>query len=148
MNKKELKRLIKPIVKECVKESLLEEGLLSNIVMEVAKGLAPQPVLTESKVKISQKTTKNDFQENINAERNTQVRKKINSYRDQLMDSIGKDAYNGVNLFEGTTPLNNPGNIGDSVPRPGSVLGEDQSDSGVALTGPLSEASKMWSKLI
>ena len=38
MKKSELKTLIKPLVKECIHEVLLEEGLLSNVVAEVAKG--------------------------------------------------------------------------------------------------------------
>ena len=39
MKKNELKSLIKPLVKECIQEVLIEEGLLSNIVSEVAKGM-------------------------------------------------------------------------------------------------------------
>ena len=38
MNKKELKRLMKPIVVECIKEALFEEGILSGIISEVIKG--------------------------------------------------------------------------------------------------------------
>ena len=37
MKKSDLKELIKPLVKECIHEVLLEEGLLSNVVAEVAK---------------------------------------------------------------------------------------------------------------
>ena len=37
MKKADLKQLIKPLVKECIHEVLLEEGLLSNVVAEVAK---------------------------------------------------------------------------------------------------------------
>ena len=39
MKKSDLKQLIKPLVKECIHEVLLEEGLLSNVVAEVAKGM-------------------------------------------------------------------------------------------------------------
>ena len=39
MKKADLKQLIKPLVKECIHEVLLEEGLLSNVVAEVAKGM-------------------------------------------------------------------------------------------------------------
>ena len=49
MKKGDLKNLIKPIVKECIHEVLLEEGLLSNVVSEVAKGLQPQNNLVETK---------------------------------------------------------------------------------------------------
>ena len=37
MKKNELKALIKPVVKECIHEVLLESGLLTNIVSEVAQ---------------------------------------------------------------------------------------------------------------
>ena len=48
MKKAELKKLIKPIVKECIHEVLLEEGLLSNVVAEVAKGMQKN-VITETR---------------------------------------------------------------------------------------------------
>ena len=58
MKKADLKQLIKPLVKECIHEVLLEEGLLSNVVAEVAKGMQgsviverrqkrPEPVANE-----------------------------------------------------------------------------------------------------
>ena len=47
MKKSDLKELIKPLVKECIHEVLLEEGLLSNVVSEVAKGLHSGPIITE-----------------------------------------------------------------------------------------------------
>ena len=37
MKKADLKKLIKPLVKECIHEVLIEEGVLSNVVSEVAK---------------------------------------------------------------------------------------------------------------
>ena len=45
MKKSDLKQLIKPLVKECIHEVLLEEGLLSNVVSEVAKGLQTTPLV-------------------------------------------------------------------------------------------------------
>ena len=39
MKKSEFKKLVKPIIKECISEVLLEEGLLSNVISEVVKGL-------------------------------------------------------------------------------------------------------------
>ena len=39
MKKTDLKQILKPIVKECITEILIEEGLLSNVISEVAKGL-------------------------------------------------------------------------------------------------------------
>ena len=89
MKKSDLKKLIKPLVKECIHEVLLEEGLLSNVVSEVAKGLNTAPVITEQVEQApAPKARKRDY----------------SAGRRKLMDAIGNDAYNGVNLFEGTTP--------------------------------------------
>ena len=46
MKKAELKKLLKPMIMECIKEVIFEEGVLSNIVSEVAHGLG-RPTLTE-----------------------------------------------------------------------------------------------------
>ena len=147
MNKKELKQLIKPIIKECVREALIEEGLLSEVVAEVTKGVTSGMMLSENKAPQPQEI-KFEEEKRRPSQKSETVSKKVNTYRKKLMDSIGKEAYNGVNLFEGTTPLNSAGHRGDGTPAPGNILGEDPTDSGVPLTGPLSEASKLWSKLI
>ncbi len=49
MKTNEFKKLIKPIIKQTIKEVLLEEGVLSNIVSEVAIGLQNQRIVTEGK---------------------------------------------------------------------------------------------------
>ena len=41
MKKSQLKHVIKPIVKQCLNELLIEQGLLSNIISEVVKGIQP-----------------------------------------------------------------------------------------------------------
>ena len=46
MKKAELKKLLKPMIKECIKEVIFEEGILSNIVSEVAQGLG-RPTLID-----------------------------------------------------------------------------------------------------
>ena len=43
MNKAQLKKLIKPVVKECIQEVLIEEGLLTEVVAQVASGMSRQP---------------------------------------------------------------------------------------------------------
>ena len=146
MKKRELKQLIKPIIKECVKEALLEEGLLSEVVAEVTKGVTSGMVLSENR-QPQPRELKFEEEERPKAPKNQARTQKIGSHKKQLMESIGKDAYNGVNLFEGTTPLSH-GQTGAGTSQPGNLLGEDPTDAGVALTGALSEASKLWSKLI
>ena len=47
MKPTEFKKLIKPLIKQTVKEVLFEEGVLSGIVSEVAKGLSNQRLFVE-----------------------------------------------------------------------------------------------------
>ena len=132
MNKAQLKKLIKPLVKECIHEVLLEEGLLSNVVSEVAKGMqgnlvtetqTPQPARARERLPKVDKT------------------KQILEQRKKMMDAIGTDAYNGVNLFEGTEPLSSheaATNAGGSVD-----LGNPR-DAGVDISSIMGDASKIW----
>ena len=95
MKKSDLKRLIKPIVEECVKEIILEkQGLLSNIVSEVAQGLsgAPQPIVEQKKApQVDNKAT---------AEEAERRRKKALETKRKMLDAIGQSSYNGIDLFE------------------------------------------------
>ena len=47
MKASEFKKILKPLVMQSVKEVLLEEGVLSNIVAEVARGLGSQRIVAE-----------------------------------------------------------------------------------------------------
>jgi hypothetical protein len=128
VKKTDLKKLIKPLVKECIHEVLLEEGLLSNVVAEVTKGLNSAPVITEQVKKPvrTEPPKKRDFSEN----------------RKKLMDAIGGDAYNGVDLFEGTTPA-----PAQQEQRAGSVDMGDPEDAGVDISSILGQSSKIWESM-
>ena len=68
---------------------------------------------------------------------------KINQYRQSLMDSIGGEAYNGVNLFEGTTPMSTQST---SSPHGSQALdGVAPNDPGVDLS--VFGTTGMWKKL-
>ena len=142
MNKTQLKTLIKPVVKECIQEVLIEEGLLTEVVSQVAAGMNQQPIV-ENKQK---KKDNNLFNEDLQMKRKTQeVNQKLQEHRKKLLDSIGKDAYNGVDLFEGTEPVKQAGTPGASH-RP-NVLGDDPSDAGVDISSLMGNASKVWQAL-
>ena len=142
MNKAQLKALIKPVVKECIQEVLIEEGLLTEVVSQVAAGMNQQPIV-ENKQK---KKDNNLFNEDLQMKRKTQeVNQKLQEHRKKLLDSIGKDAYNGVDLFEGTEPMKQAGTPGESH-RP-NVLGDDPNDSGVDISSLMGNASKVWQAL-
>ena len=127
MKKSDLKKLIKPLVKECIHEVLLEEGLLSNVVSEVAKGLNTAPVITEQiEHAPAPKPRKRDY----------------SADRRKLMDAIGNDAYNGVDLFEGTTPA--PAQQQQAA---GAVDMGDPDDAGVDIGSILGHSSKIWESM-
>ena len=137
MKKNDLKKLIKPLVKECIHEVLLEEGLLSNVVAEVAKGMQGNLVV---------ETRQNSSQALVNEEQYMKqqadaTRKKLQSRRAELMNTINADAYNGVNLFEGTEAMT-PQEASD--PKPGSVDLGSPRDAGVDISSIMGGASRLW----
>ena len=139
MKKNELKRLLKPLVKECIQEVLIEDGLLTEVVSQVATGMSRTQVI-ETKEK---KTDDNLFNEDLQMKRKSQeVNKRLQGHRKKLLESIGKDAYNGVDLFEGTEPLKNTRPVGaHSTP---DVLGDNPSDAGVDISSLMGQASQVW----
>ena len=129
MKKNDLKKIIKPLVKECIHEVLLEEGLLSNVVSEVAKGLHSGPIITEQV-------------EQTVAPKPPKRKRNYSNDRRKLMDAIGNEAYNGVDLFEGTTPA--PTQQEQSA---GSVDLGDPNDAGVDIGSILGQSSKIWESM-
>ena len=142
MKKAELKKLIKPVVKECIQEVLIEEGLLTEVVSQVAAGLS-RTQLVENSEKKSDNTL---FNEDLQMKRKAQeVNEKLQAHRKSLLNSIGSDAYNGVDIFEGTQPLRESGTVGES--HTPSVLGDNPNDAGVDISSLVGGASKVWKAL-
>jgi len=137
MKKNDIKRMLKPLIKECVKEMILEEGLLTNIVSEVAAGMQGN-LVTETRQ--TQSKQEHIVDENHNMiRRSSDTRKKLSEHRKHLMDSIGKDAYGGVDLFEGVDPVKS-----QSPSAAGAVDLGDPRDSGVDINSILGNASHIW----
>ena len=134
MKKSELKRIIRPMVKECVQETLLESGLLSNIVAEVAKGLGGQVITEQKAAPVVQKPRTDETRSRIMKEQ-----------RQRLLDEIGKDAYNGVDLFEGTRPAA-PETSGAQAASP--LGNKDPGDPGVDISGIVALGGKNWKALM
>jgi len=140
MKKADLKKILKPLVKECIQEALLEEGLLSNVIAEVVKGLgAGQQPIVEQK--------QNDDEINkMQLEEKKKRSQKINETRQKMLDAIGNDSYNGVDLFEGTTPLNRAGNPGEAQQAQGALSDVDPSDPGIDISNLMGNVST-WKQL-
>lgn len=138
MKKSEFKQLIK----ESVREVLVTEGFLSTIVAEVVKGIGTN-IVTESDIKKEPIEEKVKFQE-------MKVQEKKNHLQEtkkRMLDAIGKDAYGGVNVFEGTSPMRKGGSPDSSV-APSTALGDvDPSDPGVDISGILG-SSNAWKQMI
>ncbi len=132
MNKNELKKILKPLIKECIKEVIFEDGTLSTIISEVVRGTSQaQPV-----VEVKQKRKNNNHDKKKLEEMKQRKRK--------LLDSIGADAYNGVNLFEGTEPAPSASNNHGRGPLDNVA----PSDPGVDISGIFSDtSSNIWKKL-
>ncbi len=130
MKKSDLKQLIKPLVKECIHEVLIEEGLLSNVVSEVAKGMQGNLMVESAPIE----------REPARQQPKSDNRKKLQEHRKKLLGAIDKDAYNGVDLFEGIEPIAPQGG-GTSQGSPD--LG-NPGDAGVDISSLMGGASKIW----
>jgi hypothetical protein len=137
MKKTELKKLLKPLIKECVKEAILEEGVLTGIVKEVALGM--NGVITES-VSAAPPTDPAMARVAQNAF-GKEKRAKLREHKNKLMSAIGESSYNGVNLFEGTTPV--PGES-SSQQMAAPLSGQAPSDPGVDITSLFGAVSTNW----
>ena len=133
MKKQELKKILKPLIKECIKEVIFEDGTLSSIISEVVKGVG-QPIV-ETKQRFPKK-------QQPQYETDEQAKARLKKQRNKMMEAIGKDAYNGVNLFEGTTPAPAPQETGR-----GALSDVDPSDPGVDISSFMGKSSLIWQKM-
>jgi len=140
MKKSELKN----IIKECVKEVLFEEGVLSNLVAEVAFGIAKaQNTLVEANTTQQEsKKTKND--KAMIAEMQEAERKRLLETKRKMLDAIGNSKMGGI--FEGTAPLKDGGSPG-SASAHSPMAGRDPGDAGIDISGLFSVAGQKWNAL-
>ena len=120
------------MIKECIKEVIFFFFILSSIISEVVKGTA-QPLIESRQPTYQQPQVEYEAKQRAEKER-----------RRKMLDSIGKDAYNGVDLFEGTKPLRESRS---STPHGSKALdGIAPNDPGVNLAA-LGVNTAIWSKL-
>ena len=133
MKKEELKKILKPLIKDCIKEVIFEEGVLSNIVSEVVKGVGT-PI-------VEQKTQSRPA---LTSRSRDEVNKKIAESRKRMLEAIGKESFGGVDLFENTEPMVSGGDtkspLAGSHPRDPGV--DISSIPGMGSWGALATAKK------
>ena len=139
MKKSEFKALIRPTIKECIKESLLEDGLISGIIAEVVKGMNQKPIV-ESKAPQQDATIERMRRNAFTKEESN----KLTAQKKQLLSAIGENSYNGVDIFEGTTPAPAPPSPGAS-PSHGSLAGVAPGDQGVDISNLFNTVGHNWS---
>ena len=142
MKKSELKTALRPLIKECVKEVMFEDGILSGLISEVVQGLGGQ-VLSENTT--APRQTAPQQQNDAEIARQQQVAKmkameQAAQTRKRMSEAIGKDAYGGVDLFEGTTPASAPAETKQGDP----LGGVDPNDAGVDISNLFGGANKTW----
>jgi hypothetical protein len=140
MKKADLKRLIKPIVKECIQESLLEDGVLSKVIFEVVMGLNSTNNLVKEEKNISRNSP-------VLERRESEGLQNARAERQQMLETLGLDAYNGVNLFEGTDPLNSAGTPGQPEGPSSPLAGVDAKDPGIDISSLAGAFGGTWKAL-
>ena len=135
MKKSQLKQVLKPLIKECVKEVIFEEGILSGIISEVVQGLGATTIVEQKA------STPVQQQERVD------VTKQLRETKQKMLDAIDKDSYGGIDLFEGTAPLNKAGTPTQADPATGPMTNIDPNDSGVDISGIMNLAGGAWKQL-
>lgn len=136
MTKTQLKEILKPLIKECIRESIFEDGVLSSIITEVTLGVqsakSPTPPAPPTDPAL-QRMQRNAFQESKNSN--------VEQGKAKLMAAIGGSSYNGVDLFEGTTPAapNRP-----AIQQAKPLAGQAPADAGVDIGSILGAVGKNW----
>ena len=143
MKKSDLKKLIKPLVKECMQEALIEEGLLSDGISEVVKGLGAGSIIRESQARSAPTTT--PIAQNSRVQ---EIRQQMEEDKRKLISSFKQETINGVNVFEGTEPLSNYEASSSKTRQGGALSGISPNDSGVDISGIMALGGKNWKALI
>jgi len=138
MKKSQLKQLLKPIVKECINEALTEQGLLSNIISEVVKGLQPTQTIVEAKQPTPQVNQKEIEAKRMEALEEQQLA--LKEQKRKLLNATGLSS----NIFEGTTPMATSG----KESKHGALSGLDPNDAGADISSLVALVGDSWKKSI
>lgn len=139
MKKEQFKKMLKPIIKECIQEALVDSNLISGIISEVLKGVDSNP---QQKNITEQKKRYESDQEA--KKRRDGKKRKLDQTKKSLLEAVNKNAYGGVDIFEGLTPMQESKSGGSS----NALSGIAPDDAGVDISGILNIGGDKWSKLL
>jgi len=140
MKKSELKHMLKPLIKECIKEVMFEDGVLSGIISEVARGLGATTLVEQRQ---APEPDPREFQR-MRADSAREKKIKLQEQQQKLLNSIGSQAYNGVNVFEGTTPMTDAPSPGATASPAGPLAGVSPQDAGVDISNLFGSVGGNW----
>ena len=115
----------------------MEDGLISSIIAEVVRGMSTTTPIVEAKQPPADPTIERMKRNAFNQEQT----KKMQQHRSALMNAIGGDAYNGVDLFEGTSPAPS-----EASPRQQAtpMSGQAPGDPGVDISAIFGTVGRNW----
>ena len=115
---------------------------VSTIISEVVKGTSTRTqVFTENK-QISVPKERLETAKEALKRRSA----KLKEHQSKLSKAIGSDVYNGVNIFEGTTPMSNTGGSSASPHGSNALDGIAPNDAGVDISS-FGLPTGIWKKL-
>lgn len=136
---------LKAIIKQCVKETLFEEGVLSEIIAEVAFGITKAQNLMVESNPPAPRARKDKMQQQIKEEKEEERRRRLLETKRKMLNAMGDEKMSKV--FEGTEPLSSAGNPNAKTSPQGPLAGRDPNDAGIDISGLFSLAGQKWSQL-
>ena len=141
MKKQELQKILKPLIKECIKEVIFEEGVLSNLIKEVAVGIGSQQAIVETKTP----EPEHDFSRQ-RIELQEETRSNMEENRRRLEASLG-GGFQGI--FENVDPISRAGSPSRESSPQDPLSGYAANDPGVDISGIMAlGAGSNWKKMI
>ena len=99
MKSSEFKKILKPLIEQTVREVLLQEGVLSRVVSEVAKGLNPVLVSENKKSDLSMHD-KQELEESYMRQKQERIRKlnESTSFKNSVFENVSPIPDSGVDI--------------------------------------------------
>jgi len=140
MKKQELQKILKPLIKECIKEVIFEEGVLSNLIKEVAVGIGSQQTIVETRVQ----EPEHDFSRQ-RVELQEEAQQAMRDRKRKLEESLG-GGFEGI--FDNVDPIKSAGSPGQKTSN-GALSSYAPDDAGVDISGIMAlGGGKNWKNMI